>query len=115
MEKASPVALLGRKASMPVSKRIVEDTGDQVWVEEGKHYPVIHRVSGPARKSSSGYNSWWQHGCLHNLKGPAIESSVKTFKDYEGYYLYGLVISKENFYNKAYRRLSMLKQMERTE
>ena len=64
-------------------------TGYEAWYNDG----CIHRTGGPAVSSTSGYNAYWVNNQRHRLDGPAI---VHHDGDFE-YWINGKILSEYEF------------------
>ena len=55
----------------------------------------LHRLSGPAVITPSGWQAWFRNGVCHRTDGPAIEYTCGTSEP--DWYLNGTVMSEEEF------------------
>ena len=53
----------------------------------------LHRTEGPAVMHNNGSIEYWNHGQLHNIDGPAIETKIGK----KVYYLFGRRLTEEKW------------------
>lgn len=62
----------GSSASSDGAHRTVQPGGTVVWTDE---WGSVHRDDGPAVEYPDGTSTWYKHGALHRLEGPAHADS----------------------------------------